>query len=249
MRAPILGTQWGEHARSILEQYNAADPENLEEAINSLLNKNEAPTKPAEAIKLPSEAQAIPAKGRFLNYLQERGFDKPSVLAAAYDLRCCTTGRYKDRIIIPVYDAAGKLAAWTSRAIGNSISAPRYLSDSNAIKTIIYNLPNLLLGGEVLFITEGPFDCLKVDYYAARYDCGATAVFGTSITPDQISLLSDLSKRFKKTVILLDPDAIESAFNLSDWLPKAEFGWLPARVEDPGALNKSQVKDLVQQFS
>jgi DNA primase len=162
-----------------------------------------------------------------------------------YNLKCCTTGRWKDRLIFPVYQS-GKLVAWTGRALGNPVNAPRYLSTSNLIKSAIFNEDELILGGDTLFITEGPVDALKVDYYGRDLGGRATCVFGTSITIDQISILKQVSKAFTSVVLLFDPEAVETAFDMSEWLPQATVGQVPAGVEDPGALTKDQVASLVR---
>ena len=239
----LLGCAVSE-AYLILELYDRPDPD----ALISLEAEKEPPVKPIEAIKLPPEARPIPSQGRFFDYIRSRGFDNPDAVSLYYNLHCCTTGRWKDRIIIPVYNENLDLIAWTARAINRPVSAPRYLTtEGNVIKTTLYNLHNLV-GGQILFITEGPLDAIKVDWNVVAEDCGATAVFGTSITPDQISLLSEASKRYKKTVILLDADAIESAFNLQEWLTNSVIGQLPDGIKDPGDLSKSQVKALVNTY-
>lgn len=230
-------------AALVVAQYNQADPDSLP----TLENAPAAPVGPTEALKLLPEFKPIPEKGRFYNYLKNRGFDDPLELTTFYNVRCCTTGRWKDRIIIPVYHD-DKLVAWTGRALQNPVMAPRYLSTSEAIKQTIWQSEDAEAGGKILFITEGPFDALKVDYYGAAYEASAVAVFGTSITPDQIAILSELSRKFVKTVILLDTDAVEAAFALSDWLNGAIIGTLPEGIKDPGQLTSSQINKLLTQF-
>lgn len=233
-------------AKLVVAQYGAADPE----ALDTVLSSPEAAKAVTGPIEMPDEFASITAEGptkRFYWYLIYRGFPEPEELIERYQLKCCTTGRWKDRIIIPVY-RNGELLAWTGRALQNPITAPRYLSTSEAIKTVIFNEDALAKGGEILFVTEGPFDAIKVDFYGHKSGALATATFGTSITPDQIKAIRNAQKGFEKTVLLFDADAIETAFNIIEWLPKAIIGTLPDRVSDPGDLSQSQVKALIASY-
>jgi len=236
-------------AKFIAEQYDKADPENLEQALEALDEKTEpTPEQLAGPLVLPPEFRLLTENGsglRFYNYVRNRGFNRPDKVAHIYGIRYCTTGRWKDRIILPVKQR-GKLVAWTGRSIAKSATAPRYLSTGNAIKTAIFNEDEIYLGGKILFVTEGPFDAIKIDYFGYKYGGHATCVFGTSITIDQISILKQVSKKYKKVVLLLDPDAIETSFDVLEWLPNLIMGNLPEGVEDPGALSASQVVDLVK---
>lgn len=229
-------------AKLVIAQYGASDPE----ALIGFETPEQAPVKPPEALKLPTEFKGIPAAGRFWDYLKNRGFDVPQLVAETYDLKCCTSGRWKDRIIIPVYQN-NTLVAWTARALTNPVLAPRYLSTSEVIKTVVFNSDNLK-GGSLLFITEGPFDAMKVDYCGYKRHASATAVFGTSITMDQISILRGIMPRYEKVILLLDADATETTFNMTDWLPGAIIGSLPDGAKDPGQLSKAQVNTLISQF-
>lgn len=235
-------------ARLVVDQYGAADPETLDQAIAAFSERPESAVAPAEALKMPPEFRVLTENGsglRFYNYLRNRGFSRPDKVGHIYRLRYCTTGRWKDRIIFPLHQR-GKLVAWTGRAITASKLAPRYLSTSNAIKTTIFNEDEIFLGGKVLFITEGPLDAIKVDYFGHKYGGHATCTFGTSITIDQIGLIKQASKNYKRTVLLFDPEAIEAAFDVLEWLPKLIMGRVPAGAEDPGDMSGSQVVDLVK---
>jgi hypothetical protein len=232
-------------AELTLRQYEQADPDTLEQALAALHGTPEAPKARPEALTLPPEFK--PLTGKFRRYLAWRGFTDPTSVGSLYNLKCATTGRWKDRLIFPVYQS-GKLVAWTGRALGNPVNAPRYLSTSNAIKSAIYNEDELVRGGETLFVTEGPIDALKVDYYGRNLNSRATCVFGTSITIDQISILKHVAKRFRRVVLLFDPEAVETAFDMSEWLPHALVGQLPAGAEDPGALRADEVKNLCVRY-
>src|ERR1019366_3475810 len=120
----LLGCSYSP-AKLVIAQYDAADPETLEQALASLTEQKEAPVKPAESLKLPLEAQLIQPNSRFFKYLLNRGFDDPMQVAYVYGLRGCTAGKWKDRILIPIYQK-GKLVAWTGRALQKPINAPRY---------------------------------------------------------------------------------------------------------------------------
>ena len=226
----------------VLTQYGAADPDTFGVAPAP---SQEKPTT-LEPLVMPYEFRTIRTRSdnvRFIKYLHRRGFDDVDKVGRQYDLRYCTTGRWKDRIIFPIV-RNGKLIAWTGRAIGNPINAPRYLSTSNLIKTCLFNEDEIFLGGKLLFITEGPIDAVKIDYYGRPKGAAATCVFGTSITIDQIALLRRVSKKFQTTVLLFDPEAVETSFNMLEWLPEAVLGVVPEGAEDPGAMSKEQVLKL-----
>ena len=238
-------------ARLVVAQYGAADPETLDDALKALEGTSDH-YKPVEAppenLHFPLEFRNIKAHGtsrRFYEYLRHRGFHEPSALIQQHKLKCCSVGRWKDRIIIPIYHDT-KLVAWTGRAIQKNLEAPRYLSTSQAIKTTIFNYDELLTGGDTLIVTEGPFDALKVDFYGAKLGARATCVFGTSITIDQISLIRKVSRKFNRTVLLLDKDAVEVSFTTMDWLPHATMGTLPVGVSDPGDLLGIEVEQLIK---
>lgn len=234
-------------AKAIVSQYNATDPD-------SILTPGalKVPTeKPAEVIdsKILRKIESSGPTAKFWRYLADRGFSDTKDLIDQYSLTCALTGRFKDRIIIP-FIRGGELVAWTGRAIVNPANAPRYLS-SNLVKTTLFNWDQLIGGGESLFVVEGPFDALKLDYYGQHYGGRAVPVLGVSLDVEQISLLNTLCRRFKRVVVLFDEGAIEPAFNATDWLlgSNVTLGHLPAGVKDPGELNPRQIQTLVRGLS
>lgn len=249
----LLGCSYGQ-AKLIQAQYGAADPETLGQALAALNAFSDAPSPadeaPPQSLVMPPESRAIAPTGataRFWRYLLRRGYDNPAAACRMYGLRCALTGRWKDRIIIPVY-RQGDLVAWTGRAIQTPVSAPRYLSTSNIIKQCILNEDLIMEGGRLLFVTEGPFDAMKMDYYGHHSGVLATSVFGTSITMDQISILREAEKRFEKVILLFDSDALSTSFDMTDWLHNPIIGSLPPGVKDPGELNEEQVLSLINQY-
>src|ERR1700733_8416251 len=246
--AALLGCSFSQ-ARVIVAQYNATDPASFDEAITALGGAPEAPQQPLALPEgLPPDFRQIKPTGltsRFWRYLENRGFDDVVALTQQYGLLCCQHGRWKDRVIIPLYQG-GKLIGWTARAIQPVISAPRYLSSSPAIKNTVFNEDILLQGGKILYITEGPFDAIKIDFYGSRLGVRSTCLFGVNPTVDQISILRALSKNFEQVRILFDAEAFEPALLISDWLSAKNVAIesLPVGIKDPGNLSRKQVVSL-----
>lgn len=246
--AALLGCNWGQ-AKLVAAQYSVSDPETLDQALAALLPLSEAPKAvPGQALDTPHwrTIDRTGATAKYWRYLASRGFADVGALVRQYGLTCCLTGRFKDRVIIPFHQQ-GELVGWTGRAIVDPVSAPRYLSSGEAIKTTIFNEDELYPGGKLLLLVEGPFDALKLDHYGRALGTRATCVFGTSMSMDQISILVRLRKLYKKVVVLFDPEAIEPAFAALDWLhaPNVTLGHLPDGIEDPGAMTEAQVHRFI----
>jgi len=228
-------------ARIVVDQYSRSDPDQL----GGLSAETDA-TPRTEPIELVPKFQPILPCSRFWCYLEARDFNADAAIKQ-YRLQCCTTDQFKDRLIVPLFKR-GELFAWTGRAIGTPVSAPRYLS-SKRIKETIFGEDDLMGGGKLLFITEGVFDAMKLDHYGRDQGVMATCGFGISLSIEQIVLLNSRRNRFKKTVILFDRDAVEPAFIAKDWLPSSTVtvGQLPEGVKDPGELPKEQVQELINE--
>lgn len=255
----LLGCSYNQ-AKLVAQQYSAADPENLDEAIASLEGGSAAPVGHDKGRKLQYRKAFRPIKRRgstrrFYEYLSHRGFDDTDLLIEMYDLKCATTGTYKDRVIIPIIQN-GKLVSWTSRAIGKSENAPRYLAlseDDGGLVNVFHTLWNwdeLMEGGDVLIVAEGPFDAMKLDYYAVELNSCATCTFGTSMSKEQAMMIAEASKRFKRTVLIYDEGATEAIFHAQSLLghTDVEIGFLPEGVEDPGDMTKKQVRQLISKY-
>ncbi len=243
----ILGCS-STQAGLIVKQYSRSDPDGLEGALTALeadtmgvINHDEDLVQQAHNQKFGPQFKdfnRIKVRGitrRFYDYLGGRFFT-PLEIIQHYDLRCCLTGRYKDRIIIPVR-LNEELLGWTSRAIAVTKSAPRYLMSSEAVKTTIYNYDELKEGGKRLFIVEGPFDAIRVDNHLRHLKVRATCTFGTSVTISQIALLRSLVKKYESTWVLFDVGADGPAQNLADWVG-CKTTSLPSGVKDPGELDE-----------
>jgi len=216
-------------------------------------------------LQMPEEFVPIENKGvtkKFFGYLVRRGFRKKDVpkLVKKYDLRCATDGRWRNRIIIPVTMPQG-LVTWTSRTISKHDEL-RYLSLTNNPEKAkkrgdppaILNIKDTILwyqmllndGGEALYLVEGPFDSLKLDFYGASVGVRSTCLFSTDLRETQLALLSDIATRFVDKILLLDPGQHTHSMELLNDLYHLgfELGELPNRAEDPGDMTQREIEQL-----
>ena len=249
------------HARLVVDQYSITDTDEFN-TLDISFDKPKEDTPNLKELRFPPEFKKIKdvgTGGRFYQYLRGRGFINVKDLARDYDLYYCTTGDWKDRVIIPIYENV-ELVTWTARAIAHTEKAPRYKTLSvneeghykasiNITDTIF--LYDDLTGGDLLFITEGPIDAMKIDFYGYLYGASATCLFTSSISTSQVYLISEVSKRYNSTILLLDPPAIQQQLEIQDVLARygVRIGTLAPDIEDPGAMTKEQVVKLINTIS
>ena len=133
-------------------------------------------------------------------HLRHLGHDDDAIQAAGLATRSSRgtlIDRFRDRIMLPMHDAAGTLAGFTGRARpGAGPDVPKYL---NSPETAAYKKSHLLFGlhqarpalarGAVPVIVEGPFDAIAVTIADPGGHAGL-APCGTALTGQQAALLS-----------------------------------------------------------
>ncbi len=204
----------------------------------------------------PRQSKSLTINGsissRFLEYVKGRGFTHKQALEVCelYGLRYCVTGDWAHRIIIPIfYDY--QLVNMTGRAIGNSELRYKTMSDADAsmnIKHVVWNFDNALQdGGRTLFVVEGPFDGIKLDYFARRRNCRAVALFNMDVSAQQVVAVQRLANVFDRIRIVLDNGELVNAIQAANRLSHvgADYLELPDGVADPGELNRRQIEQLI----
>jgi hypothetical protein len=194
---------------------------------------------------LPQESTK-PFPKLHIDYLEKRGFTPPSHFIQKYKLQAgYTIGKYKFRIIIPVF-MNRKLVSFTSRDI-TGIQSPKYLSASlkegGNIKETIYNYDTITQDSDVILV-EGPLDAWKLGSETCSF-------FGVTYTAKQIIALKN--KNIRNLFILFDNNpagrrgAKEIANVLSPLVKKTEIITL-TNVEDPGELSLEDAQILKYQL-
>ena len=227
---------------------NATAPEGSLSGIRERLETPTTGEDQMDEVSLLPEFRDITNVGvcrKFVSYLQARGFHPVSEVVDYYRLKCCFSGTWNNRIILPVY-ADRKLVGWQARAIdGGKMRYNSYPADST-LKRLLYTAPEEI-SGRALVLVEGPFDMLKIDWYGRRYSWRAACTFGTSITDAQAAYLSNLRDRFDNFYIMLDSSARLEAERLQRRFrflrPKPLFP--PDGVRDPGEMSPEHLKNMI----
>lgn len=201
---------------------------------------------PYEFLKLNKKNKDLGKK--FIKYLVTRGFERKEVmeLAKTYNLHYCLLGEWQHRIIIPVY-FHNEMVCWTSRSVYPDEKL-RYKTLHTAeaimnIKHTMFNFDAACKGGRILYITEGPFDAMKVDFYGKEYGIRSTCTYGLEISEPQIYLINEMKQFFNKVYLLYDRSALAQSFKTKSKLIGIidKYIELPDMVDDPGNLTKSQI--------
>jgi hypothetical protein len=209
-----------------------------------------APEKPAaRRLSFPREFRELePRASRsagFWDYLANRGYSNAQATWAsrAYDLHYAVSGEYAYRLIIPIYDRFGSLMTWTGRAI-----SPRaHIRYKTLSKELHRAAPGELLLGlplldkapraRCLVVVEGPFDAIAISAIGHSAGIWGSCIFGLELSEKQADIISDLSSRFDRLRLMLDPEAALRVLRLRSSLPRrCKPIEVPPGFEDPGAL-------------
>jgi hypothetical protein len=207
----------------------------------------------AKEITLPGGAMQEPHR----KYLEGRGFD-PDELAFYHGLlgtgiSCMWEGiDFKYRIIIPVYDLDGRLCTFQGRDYTGRQEI-RY--KCCPVEKAVVHHKHLLYGAEMcrardhIVVCEGVFD-------QWRLGPGSVATFGTSLTREQVSLLS----MWPRVTMLFDPEeeAQERARKVARDLSAcgcqvevcaADFGLgKDGKLRDPGDLTRQEAQEVMREI-
>jgi DNA primase len=163
------------------------------------------------------------AQAAMRDYLTGLGFDDSRQLGAGLlltsDGRPEPRARFRDRLIFPIHDGAGRTAGFGGRVLG--AGQPKYLnsSESEAFSKgkLLYGLDlakQSIRKADRLFIVEGYFDVIRM--VLAGID-EVVAPLGTALTELQAALIS----KYTKNVFLVydsDQAGLEATFRAGDAL-------------------------------
>jgi DNA primase len=229
--------------KEVEEKYDLQKTGN--EAIEFAASKfNQVIKTDIDSIKLPAQYSKFTFSDKnafekkFLTYLVDRGISKDTI--EKFELGYCFTGKYEDRIIVPINTLDFK--SFTGRSIINDVEE-KYKNEFGEWKQkalVGYNEFIALNNFDYVIVCEGPFDCLKL--YTHGFNC--VALQGKDAHQQQINILCSLPKT-TKIIIMLDPEVKSSVIDSicsKIYLKHPEV--FVAKLElgiDPGSATKLQV--------
>jgi 5S rRNA maturation endonuclease (ribonuclease M5) len=234
-----------------------ADSDSMIKAVNRLFKNTNNIQEIKKQLLLSNDFHNIENYGstkKFYDYLIYRGFNKIEYLIKYYRLKCCLINKFSNRLIFPIYEK-GKLITWVGRSVYKNDSLP-YMTqpqvDSIKITTdCLYDYDNIIEGGKILFICEGVFDCMKINWYTSE-EIKATCLFTKRMSTYQQSLLLTLIDKYDKIIILLDPDAEINSQQMYDeitWMSgNIEIGKIQKGFKDVGEMKEKDINILINKF-
>ena len=146
--------------------------DDLERRVQEIFDKKEPDRPPATETKgldMPPSCYLfddLPSSNRLKReaeeYLESRKIKKEGLFV-------CTSGRYRNRIVIPYYDKSGSLIYYNGRYVGEQESSLRYLGppkDLGIGKGDVLYAQTWPSPNEKIYITEGEFDAMSL------FQCG-----------------------------------------------------------------------------
>ena len=172
-----------------------------------------------------------------LLYLKKRGVNKNDIIK--HNIGFCESGEYNNMIIIPSYDAEGKINYFISRSFKKDSFVK--FKNPNISRDIIAN--ELFINWDLpIIICEGMFDALAIKR-------NVIPLLGKNI---QNSLMKKLiTSKVKKIYIALDKDAIKQSVKFCEDLMNEgkEVYLVKIDEKDPSELGFNKFTELIQNIN
>jgi DNA primase len=169
-----------------------------------------------------------------LFYLKDRDITKQDILK--YNIGYCDSGQYAKMIVIPSYDANGKLNYYTARSFEKD-PYTKYRNPETSRDIIPFEL--FINWDLPIILCEGPFDAMAIKR-------NAVPLFGKNI---QSSLMKKLvESKVQKIYIALDNDAVKQALKFCEQLLDVgkEIYLVELQGKDPSEMGFEHFTKLIQ---
>lgn len=135
----------------------------------------------------------------YVAYLDARGVN--AAMRSQYRMGYCATGDYAGRVIIPVHGVPNNtLYTFVARSIDPEEPKKVLYPPHSRPSGTLFNLDKVVGGlPSPLVLTEGVFDALRL---LGR----AVAILGSTLSPTQLGLLSELGRERQPFVVCMDGD-------------------------------------------
>lgn len=179
------------------------------------------------------------------NRLQQHGIMDVKYIVSKYGLYYCDTGRYTNRIILPIRSKSGECVYFTNRATQSWRKKNMFEKGSDATN-FLYGLYETS-GERKCFLMEGPFNVFQMKCFAIKNnitDFAFLGNMGTEVTEERASILASL---FSECYILFDHDKAglegqDSAYRLlSEFVDTYKVSETIYPGKDPAVCNEKQL--------
>ena len=169
-----------------------------------------------------------------IHYLKQRGIEGIDILR--YSMGYCTSNGYSNRIIIPSYDADGKLNYFIARDMFPN-SKFKYKNPPMSKDTVCFEM--FINWNEPIVLVEGVFDAIAIRN-------NAIPLLGKF--PSKTLVMRLVEKQVKQVYVALDEDAKQDAIKLSKFLMDygIETYLLNMRDKDPSELGFTKFWEIVK---
>lgn len=170
-------------------------------------------------------------------YLKKRDITKQDILK--YNIGYCNSGQYAKMIVIPSYDANGKLNYFTARSFEKD-PYTKYRNPETSRDIIPFEL--FVNWDLPIILCEGPFDAMAIKR-------NAIPLFGKNIQPSLMKRL--VESKVQKIYIALDNDAVKQALGFCEQLLDIgkEVYLVELQGKDPSELGFENFTKLIQTVS
>lgn len=201
----------GRNLVSLLKKVHASSAQIAEMKSYFPGGKGDVDDKEYKPVELPKEFKSFNSKSTNITfrqaraYLQQRGITQEDIIK--YNIGYCETGKYRNSVIIPSYDAKGRVNYFISRSFEKD-PARKYNAPS-CNKNELIGLEYFINWRVPVILCEGIFDAIALKR-------NAVPLFGKTIPK---ALMMKLVQSDVKTVYLaLDKDALKEALKYSQQL-------------------------------
>lgn len=241
----------GYKARNLLHLLRKFNPRAAKSYTSDFLNAEElfgiqSKSEPEKVLELPESFQLLATapdtkhKKRLIEYLKSRTSDLERDMwywrlgYTSYEQK-----EYRNRIIMPSYNAEGKLNYFTARHVRGF--NPKYKNPEVRREDIIFNELNIDWT-KPLTIVEGPFDLIKCND-------NATCALGSTLDISY-KLFQEIVLHKTPITIAYDRDALSKAMKLARSLTEfnieVKIFTVPSEFEDVGEMSRNQFIELVE---
>lgn len=168
-----------------------------------------------------------------LHYIRQRNIDKLDILR--YNIGYCEEGEFRNRVVIPSYDASGKLNFFSARDYYNTSQLAYKLCQSN--KNII-GFESLINFDEPITLVEGQFDAMALKF-------NAIPLFGKTMSMEL--KLKLISSDIPRVNVVLDNDALRESMEICKYLMRHNIPVHLVQLDgkDPSSMGFKQSWELI----